>query len=116
MTGIGSTIAAFLAGGAVALGGALAGGSGDPASQTALVVDAASGRDGRQLLDERLRGTHAVVRLPRSSAEALTDVRYLAEQGYRVVVTGPQASDAARAAGVDAVSAPTLESAVAAAR
>ena len=116
MTGIGSTIAAFLAGGAVALGGALAGGSGDPASHSALVVDAASGRDGRQLLDERLRDADAVVRLPRSSAEALTDVRYLAAQGYRVVVTGPHASDAARAAGVDAVSAPTLERAVAAAR
>ena len=87
-----------------------------PRPHTALVVDAASGRDGRQLLDARLRDADAVVRLPRSSAEALTDVRYLAAQGYRVVVTGPQASAAARAAGVDAVSAATLESAVAAAR
>ncbi len=116
MTGLGSTIAAFLAGGAVALGGALAGGASDAAPQTALVVDAASGRDGRQLLDARLRDADAVVRLPRSSAEALTDVRYLAAQGYTVVVTGPQASAAARAAGVEAVSAATLESAVAAAR
>jgi hypothetical protein len=116
MTDVGATVAAFLAGGAVALGGALAGGSAEPASYTALVIDAAAGRDGRQLLDGRLRDAEAVVRLPRSSAEALTDVRYLAAQGYRLVVSGPHASAAAREAGVSARSAPSLESALAAAR
>jgi hypothetical protein len=114
MTGFGSTIAAFLAGGAVALGGLLAGHSDSSGSRTALVVDAAAGRDGRELVDPRLRDSDAQVRLPRTEAEARTDVRYFAAQGYRVVVTGPKASAAARDTGVSAVSASDLTGALAA--
>src|SRR5919107_1495223 len=49
---------------------------------------------------ERRRGVSATVRLPRTAAEALTDVRYLAAQGYdTVVVAGPRArAGATRAA------------------
>jgi hypothetical protein len=114
MTGFGSTVAAFLAGGAVALGGLLAGHSDSSGSRTALVVDAAAGRDGRELVDPRLRDSDAQVRLPRTEAEARTDVRYFAAQGYRVVVTGPKASAAARDTGVSAVSASDLTGALAA--
>ena len=67
-------------------------------------------------LDARLRDADAEVRLPRNAAEARTDVRYFGGPGLPVVVAGPQASAAARAAGVEAVSAATVESAVAAAR
>jgi hypothetical protein len=114
MTGLGSTIAAFLAGGAVALGGLLAGHSDSGGSRTALVIDAAAGRDGRELVDPRLGDSDAQVRLPRTDAEARTDVRYFAAQGYTVVVTGPKASTAARDTGVAAVSAPDLTGALAA--
>jgi hypothetical protein len=114
MTAIGSTIAAFLAGAAVAVGGMLAGSSTDSASHTALVIDAAAGRDGRSLVDARLRDVDATVRLPRSTDEALANVRYFAAQGYRVVVSGPQAGTAAREAGVSVVHASDLAGAVAA--
>jgi hypothetical protein len=114
MTGIGSTIAALLAGAAVAVGGVLAGSSTDSTSRTALVIDAAAGRDGRALVDARLRDVDATVRLPRSSAEARANVRHFAAQGYRVVVSGPQASTAARQAGVSVVHASDLAGAVAA--
>ena len=112
MTGIGSTITAFLAGAAVALGGALAGGSDGSAPHTALVIDAGTGRDGRELVDSRLREADAQVRLARSSTEASTDLRYFAAQGFRVIVVGPLASDAAAATGVPAVRAEDLGSAL----
>jgi hypothetical protein len=114
MTDFGSTIAAFLAGGAVALGGLLAGHSDSGGSRTALVVDAAAGRDGRELVDPRLRDSEAQVRLPRTDAEASTDLRYFAAQGYRVVVAGPKATAAARHTGVAAVRAGDLTGALAA--
>jgi hypothetical protein len=114
MTGFGSTIAAFLAGGAVALGGLLAGHSDSSGSRTALVIDAAAGRDGRDLIDPKLRDSDAQVRLPRTDAEARTDVRYFAAQGYRLVVAGPKASAAARETGVAVVSAVDLTGALAA--
>jgi hypothetical protein len=111
---MGSTIAAFLAGGVVAVGGLLAGHSEAGGSRTALVIDAAAGRDGRELVDPRLRDSGAEVRLPRTGAEARTDVRYFAAQGYRVVVAGPDSSAAARDAAVAAVSAADLPGALAA--
>jgi hypothetical protein len=116
MTGFGSTIAAFLAGAAVAIGGLAAGdGSDGSGPRTALVIDAAAGRDGRELVDDRLREANAEVRLPRTSTEAATDLRYFAAQGYRVVVAGPLASDAARETGVAAVTTSDVSSALAAA-
>jgi len=115
MTGIGSTIAAFLAGAAVALGGVLAGTSDETTARTALVIDASAGRDGRQLVDSRLQQADAQVRLPRSSEEADTDVRYLAAQGYRLIVAGPLSSAAARTTGASVVNAPDVTSALAAA-
>jgi hypothetical protein len=117
MTGIGSQLATFLAAAAVAAGGALGADSGDPAGapqRTALVIDAAAGRDGRDLVDSRLRELDAEVRLPRTPAEARTDVRYFAAQGYRVVVAGPDAGAAARATGVAAERASGLPGALAA--
>jgi hypothetical protein len=116
MTGFGSTIAALLAGGAVALGGLLAGGSDGSSRRTALLIDSGAGRDGRQLVDPRLRHVDAEVRLPRTPAEARTNLRYFAAQGYRIVVTGPRAGAAARATGVAVVPAPDLAAALAAAR
>ena len=117
MTDIGTQIAALVAAGAVAAGGVLGTDSGDPAGappRTALVIDAAAGRDGRDLVDSRLRELDAEVRLPRTRAEARTDVRYFAAQGYRVVVAGDAADAAADAAGVPAVRAPGLTGALAA--
>jgi hypothetical protein len=116
MTGFGSTIAAFLAGAAVAVGGVLAGGSDGSAPHTALVIDAGAGRDGRELVDARLRAADAEVRLARTSSEASTDVRYFAAQGYRVIVVGPLATDAAAATGVRAVRTDDLAGALAALR
>ena len=116
MTGLGSTIAAFLAGAAVAVGGVLAGSSDGSGPHTALVVDAGAGRDGRELVDARLRAADAEVRLARTSSEASTDVRYFAAQGYRVIVVGPLASDAAAATGVRAVGADDLAGALRAVR
>jgi hypothetical protein len=112
MTGIGSTITAFLAGAAVAIGGVLAGGSDGSGPHTALVIDAGAGRDGRELVDARLRGADAEVRLARTSSEASTDVRYFAAQGYRVIVAGPLATDAAATTGVEAVRADGLAGAL----
>jgi hypothetical protein len=116
MTEIGSTITAFLAGAAVALGGVLAGGPDGLAPRTALVIDAAAGRDGRELVDARLRDAEAEVRLARTSTEARTDVRYFAAQGYRVIVAGPRATDAAASTGVQAVRAEDLAEALRAVR
>jgi hypothetical protein len=116
MTGLASALTAFLAGAAVAVGGLLAGQSDGGGSRTALVIDAADGRDGRELVDPRLRDSDAQLRLPRTDTEARTDVRYLAAQGYRLVVTGPRSTEAASATGVAAVRAPDLTGALAAAR
>jgi hypothetical protein len=104
MTGIATTIGSLLAAGAVAAGGLLAPGSDSSSApgRTAFVVDAPAGRDGRDLVDPRLRDLDAELRLPRTRTEALTNVRYFTAQGYRVVVAGPLASEAAARAGVAA--------------
>jgi hypothetical protein len=118
MTTLGTPIIALLAAGAATAGG-LAGGAdsgepADPAPRTALVIDAAEARDGRDLLDPRLEKVDAEVRLPRTRAEAQTNIRYFADQGYRLVVTGPRATAAADATGVAATSVPSLTGALAA--
>ena len=124
MTGIATSLGTALAAGALALGGALGvgdnegslDGSQDGAqSRTALVIDASQARDGRELVDPRLRDLDAEVRLPRTSTEARTNVRYFDALGYRVVVAGPEASAAAHATGVDALRAADLPQALAAA-
>ena len=92
------------------------GGPAGPSAPTALVIDAPVARDGRDLVDARLRAADSEVRLPRTAAEAATNVRYFAAQGYRVVVAGRLAATAADAAGVDAARAPDLTSALAAVR
>jgi hypothetical protein len=116
MTGLGTQIGALLAAGAVAAGGLLGGSSGRPAPRVAIVIDAAAARDGRALVDPRLRAVDADVRLPRTVAEARTDVGYFAAQGYRVIVAGPRASAGAHAAGVAARSEHDLAGALAAIR
>ena len=73
------------------------------------MVDAAIARDGRTLVDPRLRAVDADVRLPRTQAEANTDVRYFTAAGYdRLIVAGPRSTAAAshaaaaeRASGLD---------------
>jgi hypothetical protein len=115
MTDLGShilTLAAVVGIGTGGLLGADSGSSAPPAAPTALVIDAAAGRDGRELVDPRLREVDADVRLPRTPAEARTNVRYFDALGYRVVVAGPQARAAASAVGVDAVRAPDLTGAL----
>jgi hypothetical protein len=79
------------------------------------VIDAAEGRDGRELVDERLRAVRAEVRLPRTPEEARTNLRYFEAQGLRIVASGPKALAAAKATGVDAVQAGDLREALAAA-
>jgi hypothetical protein len=115
MTGIGTQLTALIAVVGFAGGGLLGGDSpapGGPAKRTALVIDAAAARDGRELVDPRLRGLDADVRLPRTAEEARTNVRYFDALGYDVVVAGPQANAAASAVGVAAESAPDLAAAV----
>jgi hypothetical protein len=102
MTSLGS-FAALLAAGALAVGGLVGSGLTHPGSRTALVIDAEAARDGRDLVDPRLRALEAEIRLPRTWAEAVTNVRYFDEQGYRLVVAGPRAGAAAVAAGARAV-------------
>jgi hypothetical protein len=117
MTGIGTQIGALLAAGAVAAGGLLGAGSGRPAPRTAVVVDAAIARDGRALVDPRLRAVDADIRLPRTQTEADTDVRYFAKAGYdRVIVAGARATAAADEAGGVAQRATGLDGALAAVR
>jgi len=114
----GTQITAAIAAVAVAAGGLVGASSGDghaSAPQAALVIDAAAARDGRDLVDPRLQDADAEVRLPRTAAEARTNVRYLAELGDRVVVVGPNATAAADSVGVAAVKAPDLSDALAAA-
>jgi hypothetical protein len=90
--------------------------SGDEGSPpTALAIDAAAGRQGRELVDPRLDDVDAEVRLPRTPAEARTNVLYFEAQGYRVVVAGPRAASAADAVGVSAVRTGDLGAALAAA-
>ena len=92
-----------------------AAGPADPPRPTALVIDAALGADGRELVDPRLRDVDADVRLPRDSSEARTNVRYFDELGYRVVVAGPDASAAADTTRVATERAPDLPGALVAA-
>jgi hypothetical protein len=114
MTGSG-TLVALLATGAVAIGGALGEESdGTKAARTALVIDAAAARDGRDLVDDRLRAIDAELRLPRTPTEARTNLRYFDAQDYRLVVAGPLAAAAADATGIPAVRAPHIRGAVAA--
>lgn len=118
MMDFGTQIIAVLAAVAVAGGGLVGATSGDdagPASESALVIDAAAARDGRDLVDPRLQGADTEVRLPRTVDEARTSVRYMAALGKRVVVAGPNATAAADSAGVAAVKAPGLTGALAAA-
>jgi hypothetical protein len=115
MTGIGTQIVALIGAATVAAGGLLGAGSDSSAeTSTALVVDASVARDGRELVDARLREAADELRVPRTADEARTDVRYLAAGGHRIVVLGPQAS--AAAADTTAERAATVEGAVAAAR
>jgi hypothetical protein len=122
MTGLATSIGTALVAGALALGGSFgddgsSSGSGAGAgARTALVIDASQGRDGRELVDPRLRDLDADVRLPRNSEEARTNVRYFDALGYRVVVAGRQAGAAAEATGVDAVRVAGLPQALRAAR
>jgi aspartate carbamoyltransferase catalytic subunit len=118
MMDIGTHITAAIAAAALAAGGVVGASSGDGSGvppRKALVIDAAAARDGRDLVDSRLEAAHADVRLPRTAAEARTNVRYLAELGRRVVVAGPKATAAAEETGVAAVKAHDLSDALAAA-
>ena len=117
MTGLASAAVSIAVAGALAVGGALAAGAGHPAPRTALVIDAPAARDGRALVDPRLRTTEADVRLPRTAAAARTDVRYFAAQGYdRVIVAGPRSTAAAHSSTVAAERAADLPGALAAVR
>lgn len=107
-----AVLAAALAAGGLL--GADSDGRAGSAPRTALVIDAADARAGRDLVDPRLRAVDAEIRLPRTSAEARTVVRYFAAQGHRMVVAGPHASAAANATGVAAVRVPDLTGALAA--
>ena len=121
MTGVSTSIGTALAVGVLALAGSLGvGHDGDSlaasadrdSTRTALVIDASRARDGRELVDPRLRDLDAEVRLPRTPDEARTNVRYFDALGYRVVVAGPEASAAATEVGVDATRAADLPHAV----
>ncbi len=112
MTLIGTQIAALLAAGVVATGSLFGTDSDSETRHTALVIDASLARDGRELVDPRLKDLDAEVRLPRNAREARTNVRYFNALDYQVVVAGPQASAAASAVGVDAQRAPGLPGAV----
>jgi hypothetical protein len=115
MTALLGTFTALLAAGALAAGGLVGPGATDPSgARTALVIDAAAARDGRDLVDPRLHALDAEIRLPRTSAEAVANVRYFDEQRYRLVVAGPHAGAAAEAAGARAVHVPDLAGALAA--
>src|SRR5918992_1405483 len=87
MTEMGTSITALIAALAAAAGGLLGSSSGDGGSSgpgTALVIQAAAARDGRDLVDDRLDEVDAEVRLPRTAEEARTDLRYFASLGYDV--------------------------------
>ena len=110
MTSLPTTLTAVIAAAVIALSG---GGSDLAPERVALVVDAAGARDGRELVDPRLREADAEVRLPRTSREAHTNIRYFANLGYRVVVVGPRSRAAAKMTGVRAVTAENLSAALA---
>jgi hypothetical protein len=96
MTGIATSFASLATAGALAVTAAFAPSDDHPAPRTAIVIDAPAARAGRALVDPRLRAVDADVRLPRDAAEARTDVRYFAAQGYdRIVVAGPRSTAAA---------------------
>jgi hypothetical protein len=117
MTSVVSALASVAAAAALTVGAVVAPAADHPAPRTAIVIDAPAARDGRALVDPRLRDTKADVRLPRTAAEARTDVRYFAAQGYeRVIVAGPRATAAADRADVAAVRAADLAGALAAVR
>ena len=104
MTGLAATLTSALVAGVVAAGGLLSGGTGG--TRTAVVIDAGLARDGRELVAPHLRRLDTELRIPRTEAEAETDLRYFAKQGYRVVAVGPESRAAAVAAGVQTVKAP----------
>jgi hypothetical protein len=115
MTVIGTALATTLAAAALATG--IAGAeSNQRVERNAVVIDASLARDGRDLVDQRLEGLDAEVRLPRTAVEARTNVRYFDELGYTVIVAGADATAAAEAAGEPAVYAGGLGEAVAATR
>jgi hypothetical protein len=115
MTEMGTSIAALIAALAVAAAGLLGSASGSAVSPgTALVIQAAAARDGRDLVDDRLDEVDAEVRLPRTAEEARTNLRYLSAQGHDIVVAGPQVAAAARATGVPVERSAGLSEAVAA--
>jgi hypothetical protein len=115
MTEMGTSIAALIAALAVAAAGLLGSASGSGVSaDTALVIQAATARDGRDLVDDRLDEVDAEVRLPRTAEEARTNLRYLSAQGHDIVVAGPQVVAAARATGVPVERSAGLSEAVAA--
>lgn len=117
MTDFATQIATLLAAGALTAGGLLGGTpDGEGPARPALVVDAALARDGRDLVDPRLEAAGTELRVPRSAAEARTNVRYLAAQGRPVVVLGPNAGAAARATGLPVQRAPSVDAALAALR
>jgi hypothetical protein len=104
MTGMATTLTSALVAGVVAAGSLVGAGTGG--TRTAVVIDAALARDGRELVAPHLRGLDAELRIPRTEAEAETDLRYFAKQGYRVVAVGPKSRAAAAAAGLRTVKAP----------
>ena len=80
------------------------------------MIDAALARDGRELVDPRLKDVDAEVRLPRNATEARTNVRYFDALGYRVYVAGSTAAAAAESTGVDATDVGGLDGALSVAR
>jgi hypothetical protein len=117
MTAMATTFGGFLAAGVVAAGSLFGGGSDTPSSaatRTAIVIDAPLASHGRDLVDDRLEGVNAEVRLPRDRFEAATDVRYFERLGYMVVVAGDGATRAAEDAGEPAVYAGSVGTALAA--
>ena len=116
MTFLGTHIAAVLTAGAVAAGSVFAAQGDEPAKPTALVIDASLARDGRDLVDSRLEGVDAEVRLPRDAEEARTNVRYFDDLDYHVYVAGTQATAAAEQDGVNATPVAGLDGALSAAR
>ena len=114
MTTLATTLAALAATTAAAFGGAAGTDSADPSpTRTALVVDAAEARDGRELVNPRLRDIDADVRLPRTDREARTNVLYFESLGHRIVVVGPDSRAAAEATRVSAVPAAGLSEGIA---
>jgi hypothetical protein len=120
MTFIGTHITALLAAGVVATGSlfaaGFAAGSDDQSRPTALVIDASLARDGRDLVDPRLKNVDAEIRLPRNATEARTNVRYFDALDYKVYVAGADATAAAEATGVAATVTAGLDGALAVAR